>query len=157
MSVDKVSATDEPGVTKIYPQQTGVVGCPFCHDNWKHLDIVSRPSVHVRIIRPLNPVCDGHVLVIHAEHTTSAADDPDIAAALMWAAGYYVAFHELQANIITSIGPDSTQTVFHTHLHIVPRTTGDGLALPWTGQRKAESKSPPDRSDLEFGVRGKRI
>jgi diadenosine tetraphosphate (Ap4A) HIT family hydrolase len=40
----------------------------------------------------------------------------------------------LQANIITSIGPAASQTVMHTHLHIVPRTEGDGLHLPWTGQ-----------------------
>lgn len=117
---------------------SGTVGCVFCHDNWKSLDIVSRPSVHVRIIRPLNPVIDGHVLVIHSEHTTSAADDPDIAAALMWAASYYVAFHELQANIITSIGPDATQSVFHTHVHIIPRRPNDGLKLPWTDQDKGE-------------------
>jgi histidine triad (HIT) family protein len=24
----------------------------------------------------------------------------------------------------------------HLHIHIVPRREGDGLSLPWTGQRK---------------------
>jgi diadenosine tetraphosphate (Ap4A) HIT family hydrolase len=38
------------------------------------------------------------------------------------------------ANFITSAGRDATQTVFHLHIHIVPRHAGDGLALPWTGQ-----------------------
>jgi histidine triad (HIT) family protein len=37
-------------------------------------------------------------------------------------------------NIITSVGAEATQTVFHLHLHVVPRRFGDGLALPWTGQ-----------------------
>lgn len=36
--------------------------------------------------------------------------------------------------VITSIGADATQTVFHTHIHVVPRRPGDGLTLPWTGQ-----------------------
>jgi histidine triad (HIT) family protein len=35
-------------------------------------------------------------------------------------------------NIITSTGSSATQTVFHLHLHVVPRSTGDGLTLPWT-------------------------
>jgi histidine triad (HIT) family protein len=37
-------------------------------------------------------------------------------------------------NIISSKGPAATQTVFHLHLHLVPRTAGDCLALPWTNQ-----------------------
>lgn len=36
-----------------------------------------------------------------------------------------------QWNYITSCGPDTTQTVFHLHGHLVPRTADDGLALPW--------------------------
>jgi diadenosine tetraphosphate (Ap4A) HIT family hydrolase len=114
-----------------------VVGCVFCRDNWDNLDVVTRPSVHVRIIRPLNPVCEGHVLAIHALHSTSVADDPHVAGTLMWAAAYYCGFHELQANIITSIGPDATQTVFHAHLHIVPRRPDDGLLLPWSLQHES--------------------
>ena len=108
--------------------------CPFCKPNWPNLNIVTRPSVHVRIINPLHPVTAGHVLVIHDRHTVDAADDPRTAAVLMHAAASYVRFHRLQANIITSIGPDATQTVFHAHLHVVPRRLGDGLTLPWTGQ-----------------------
>lgn len=34
-------------------------------------------------------------------------------------------------NLITSRGAAATQSVFHLHLHLVPRTEGDGLALPW--------------------------
>lgn len=37
-------------------------------------------------------------------------------------------------NFITSSGLDATQTVFHYHMHIVPRHEGDGLRLPWTDQ-----------------------
>lgn len=109
--------------------------CPFCKPNWPNLDIVTRPSVHVRIINPLNPVTDGHVLVIHDKHTADAAVDPHTAAVLMNAAAEYVRFHQLQANIITSIGPDATQTVRHTHLHVVPRRLNDDLPLPWTPQQ----------------------
>lgn len=36
------------------------------------------------------------------------------------------------SNLITSAGAEATQSVFHLHVHIVPRGENDGLALPWT-------------------------
>jgi diadenosine tetraphosphate (Ap4A) HIT family hydrolase len=119
-----------------------VSGCVFCPDNWDNLDIVERwmpggPAGSVAIIRPLNPVTPGHTLVIHRDHDESAAASRDAsrrACLLMAVAADYVNVNGLQANIITSIGPAASQTVMHTHLHIVPRTEGDGLHLPWTGQ-----------------------
>ncbi|OHT47970.1 hypothetical protein BKG71_25700 [Mycobacteroides chelonae] len=59
-----------------------------------------------------------------------AADLADAAAVYLQRRG------DIQANVITSIGPDATQTVFHTHIHVVPRRENDGLHLPWTGQVK---------------------
>lgn len=115
-------------------ESSSVEGCPFCLPNWKNLDVVSMPSVNVRIIRPLNPVVDGHVLVINAFHTVNAAARPTVAAELMYHAAEHVKLRRIQANIITSIGGAATQTVEHTHTHVVPRRIGDGLHLPWTGQ-----------------------
>ena len=112
--------------------------CPFCPGNWSNLDVVERPDSNPEtlIIRPLDPVTEGHVLVICRAHTADAAMDASVAQHLMYLSARYVARHKLQANIITSIGPNATQTIFHTHLHVVPRRIGDGLHLPWTGQVK---------------------
>ncbi|MEV7006240.1 HIT domain-containing protein [Streptosporangium sp. NPDC051022] len=38
---------------------------------------------------------------------------------------------------MTSAGREATQSVFHLHLHIVPRQDGDGLALPWHSGKAA--------------------
>lgn len=118
--------------------------CPFCRPNWPNLDIVERampvgPTGSVAIVRPLNPVTDGHVLVIHGNHDENVAASFEAsrrAAMLMAVAADYVNVNQLQANIITSIGPAATQTVFHTHIHVVPRRDGDGLRLPWTDQNR---------------------
>lgn len=118
-----------------------MIDCVFCPDNWGNLNIVSYGFDPAIVINPLDPVTPGHVLVIHPTHTANAADDPQIAAVLMSSAAWYVNHHELQANIITSIGPNATQTVMHTHLHIVPRTEGDGLPLPWTPQLQAKARA----------------
>jgi diadenosine tetraphosphate (Ap4A) HIT family hydrolase len=109
--------------------------CPFCRDNWDALNITERYGPDIAILVPLNPVVPGHRLVISDFHSTDAADNPQIAAQLMYSAAVYVRRNKIQANIITSIGEAATQTVLHAHLHVVPRCTDDGLALPWTGQQ----------------------
>ncbi len=85
-------------------------------------------------IEPLNPVTPGHLLVIPREHVTDATADPWWASATMRCAAELAV---PPCNIITSAGRAATQSVFHLHLHIVPRRENDGLALPWySGRRK---------------------
>jgi histidine triad (HIT) family protein len=84
-------------------------------------------------IRPLNPVVPGHVLVLPTTHVRDAGDNPVITAATMRMAAGLVHFTMPEAyNIITSAGEAATQSVFHLHIHLVPRLPGDGLSLPWT-------------------------
>lgn len=108
--------------------------CPFCPDNWPNLDI-RKSDNGLAIITPLNPVTPGHVLAIDAEHTADAAANPRVAGDIMTFAAAWVRDQGIEANIITSIGPLATQTVFHTHLHVVPRRLNDDLPLPWTPQQ----------------------
>lgn len=108
--------------------------CVFCLDNWPNLDIVAEVGP-CAIVRPLDPVIEGHVLVIDAVHTQDASSEATIAGGLMEVAAQYVAEQGIEANIITSIGPLATQTVMHTHLHVVPRVLNDDLPLPWTPQQ----------------------
>jgi len=116
--------------------------CPFCLHNWGKLDIVDRASFFYdppwAIIRPLDPVTPGHVLVISGGHAGSAAENPEQAGKLFTAAARYVAREAIQANIITSIGTFATQSVKHTHIHVVPRVERDLLHLPWTGQKERQ-------------------
>ena len=82
-------------------------------------------------IVPLNPVTDGHLLVIPRDHASDAGENPDATAAVMRHAATLSRVYPA-SNIITSIGAEATQTVFHLHVHVVPRLDGDGLHLPWT-------------------------
>lgn len=83
------------------------------------------------IFRPLNPVTEGHVLVVPRQHITAAHSDSIIASDVMEHAAIYAAGVG-PYNLITSFGIEATQTIFHLHLHVVPRRAGDGLRLPWT-------------------------
>lgn len=81
---------------------------------------------------PLNPVTDGHTLVIPAQHVANYTVDPEVTALTMRRAAELAPHVDRESNLITSCGPKATQTVFHLHVHIVPRRNGDGLHLPWT-------------------------
>lgn len=79
---------------------------------------------------PLNPVTEGHLLVIPKVHVADVGHDPYVSATTMQRAAQLAATQ--WCNVITSRGRVATQTVFHLHFHIVPRREDDGLALPWT-------------------------
>ncbi len=90
--------------------------------------IVRRWPDAVAIV-PQYPVTDGHLLVIPARHVSDFTSKPTVSALAMLRASELA---EPPANVITSAGSEATQTVRHLHLHVGPRRTGDGLALPWT-------------------------
>jgi len=110
--------------------------CPFCEivAGRAPATIVQQWDDAVAIV-PLGPVVDGHLLVIPTVHVSDFTTDPAVSAATMRRAS------ELAAgmgsyNVITSKGRPATQSVFHLHLHLVPRAVDDGLALPWySGKR----------------------
>lgn len=93
---------------------------------------------NVAYFTPLNPVIEGHLLFIPAFHVTDFTELPNVTGRVMKAAAQYArhAGGEWDWNVITSKGSLATQTVFHLHVHLVPRVAGDGLHLPWTGQAK---------------------
>ncbi|MFE9247079.1 HIT family protein [Nocardiopsis sp. NPDC006938] len=90
-------------------------------------------------IRPRSGGCtDGHVMVIPRTHVQDAGEDPAVTGATMVRAAELMAEMDA-ANIITSKGVDATQSVFHLHVHVVPRASGDELPLPWTPQHAARA------------------
>jgi histidine triad (HIT) family protein len=118
-------------------------GCVFCQrvDNHEYDQKLSAMGL-IAVFEPLNPVVPGHLLVVPRQHVRDAAEDPEVTGNVMSWAAFTVQQLGIQANIITSIGPDATQSVFHLHVHIVPRRPDDGLALPWTGQEEKLATPP---------------
>lgn len=80
---------------------------------------------------PLNPVVKGHYLVVPKYHVEDFTSFPTVSARTMMRASMIASPN---CNLITSAGKDATQTIFHMHLHVIPRREGDGLKLPWTDQ-----------------------
>jgi histidine triad (HIT) family protein len=86
----------------------------------------------------INPATRGHALVVPRIHTRDLLEiDPEDLAAVAHAGQRLArtAKATLEAdgiNLLNSCGADAWQTVFHFHLHVIPRYEGDPLRLPWT-------------------------
>ncbi len=106
--------------------------CPFCEINEGRApaEFVDEWSDAFAIV-PHNPVVDGHTLVIPKTHVPDFGHNPDVTAATMKRAAQLAQKSAQPMNLITSRGREATQSVWHLHLHLVPRAANDGLALPW--------------------------
>ncbi|QEC49921.1 HIT family protein [Baekduia soli] len=85
----------------------------------------------------INPATRGHALVVPRTHAADVlAIDPDDLAAVA-RAGRQQARRVMErlgadgVNLLNSCGADAWQTVFHFHLHVIPRYRDDPLRLPW--------------------------
>ncbi|MFI5733090.1 HIT family protein [Kribbella sp. NPDC051587] len=84
------------------------------------------------------PATPGHLLVIPRAHSTDLRETaPEDLTAITLLAQSLISrvIDRLDgatgANLLSCIGPDAWQTVFHTHLHVIPRYPNDPMVLPW--------------------------
>ncbi len=85
-------------------------------------------------IGQVNP---GHVLVASKRHATTLLDlTPEEAGAALQTArrialAIQAVFDPPGFTLLQANGREGEQTVFHFHLHVVPRHAGDGMTLGW--------------------------
>jgi histidine triad (HIT) family protein len=83
------------------------------------------------------PATRGHALVIPRAHSADLLSvDPEDLAAVALAAQRLAASAKERlgadgVNLLNSCGRAAWQTVFHFHVHVIPRYQGDPLRLPW--------------------------
>lgn len=85
----------------------------------------------------INPGTRGHALVIPKAHARDVleigADDLAACArtAQLIAGRQRERLGAAGVNLVNSCGSAAWQTVFHFHIHVIPRYEGDPLKLPW--------------------------
>jgi len=83
------------------------------------------------------PATRGHALVVPRTHTTDLIEvsDEDLAAVIAAARRLASRMQDRLGadgvNLINSCGAAAWQTVFHFHMHVIPRYADDPLRLPW--------------------------
>jgi histidine triad (HIT) family protein len=85
----------------------------------------------------INPATSGHALVVPREHSADLMEisDDDLerttVAARRLARKMEAALEPAGYNVLNACRPAAWQTVFHFHLHVIPRYEDDPLKLPW--------------------------
>jgi histidine triad (HIT) family protein len=113
--------------------------CIFCKIVAREIPaLIIEEDDDVLAFMDIAPATRGHALVIPKKHASDLWEiEPDQLAAVAKAA-QRVALRMRDRlapdglNLVNSNGPAAWQTVFHFHVHVIPRYVGDPLRLPWT-------------------------
>ncbi len=90
-----------------------------------------------RVILDLNPAAKGHSLVLPKEHYANLFEIPvDVlgraaAVAKKVSQKLFSGLHATGLNLVQNNGASAGQTVFHFHLHMIPRYDGDSVRVGW--------------------------
>lgn len=135
---------------------SGSAGCVFCAivAGETEADLVLDEPELVAFL-DTRPVFKGHVLLVPREHVDTL---PDLPASLR--DGFLEAAQRLATAVVEGLGAQGSfvamnnvvsQSVPHLHLHVVPRTKGDGLrGFFWPRTRYDD---PEDRSRYAARIR----
>lgn len=91
-----------------------------------------------RVIFDLGPASKGHALILPKKHFDDvfSMDEETASKVFVVAAKVAKAMKEVLKcdgmNILQNNGTIAGQTVFHFHMHLIPRYEGDGINIGWT-------------------------
>ena len=90
-----------------------------------------------RVILDLGPASKGHSLILPKKHAANIYELPDETAGKAMILAKHMATRlteELKCdgfNIVQNNGEIAGQTVFHFHMHLIPRYQGDNVGITW--------------------------
>jgi len=124
---------------------TDAQGCVFCAIAARQAEAsVVHEDETVVVFMDLNPVTPGHLLVVPREHAVGLEDLDAATGARVWSVGHDMARALRRTslrcegiNVLVCDGEAAFQTVFHFHLHVIPRYAGDGWTLKAASPERA--------------------
>lgn len=91
-----------------------------------------------RVILDLGPATKGHALILPKAHHENILELPDELAAKAMLLAKKMTGRMMEVlkcdglNVVQNNGPAAGQTVFHFHMHLIPRNEGDKAGIAWT-------------------------
>jgi histidine triad (HIT) family protein len=127
--------------------------CVFCRIRaGKEPASIIYQDERVTAFMDIQPVNEGHVLVIPNVHAAELGELNPEAAADLFRAAHMIAGAIRRSdvrceaiNLWMADGKAAGQTVFHVHLHLIPRYKGDGLSL----QFPPDHREAPTRAEFD--------
>lgn len=107
-----------------------------------------------RVILDLGPATRGHALVLpkeHAEDLTEMTEEGTAAAFLVakkMAVRMKEKLHCDGINIVQNNGTVAGQTVFHFHIHLIPRYLKDGQHIGWKAGKPSQEELEEIRTQI---------
>ena len=111
--------------------------CPFCDliHGAAEVSVCYEDAIAIAFL-DIQPVNEGHVLVVPREHYERLEDVPREVGLHL----YHVSTRLIPVvqqvsgapdmNVVVNSGPAAGQDVFHFHVHLIPRRAGDGFDVP---------------------------
>ena len=108
-----------------------------------------------KVILDRFPSGEGHALILPKNHVANIFEiDPEqagrlfsLAAKLAKAMKEVLGFEHM--NILQNNGTVAGQTVFHFHIHLIPRWEGDGINIGWTPTEPTDEEIAAVKAKLE--------
>lgn len=109
-----------------------------------------------KAILDVNPAARGHVIILPKKHAANIYELPDEDASKVMVVAKKIAtavrdaFHCEGVNILQNNGEAAGQTVFHLHVHVIPRFSGDTVNIGWK-----PGDMPEDMDVIAAEIKGK--
>lgn len=134
--------------------------CIFCAIAERRADasVVFEDDVVVAFM-DVAPVTPGHLLVVPREHAVGLEDLDPSTSGRVWSVGHHLAralrrseFAPEGINVLLCDGEAAFQTVFHFHLHVIPRYKGDGWSVSLETLARDKSTLEGDARMIRAGI-----
>ncbi|WP_409470371.1 HIT family protein [Streptomyces sp. HC307] len=136
--------------------------CAFCNIVAHHGRArVVHEDAHTVAFFPLTPATWGHTLVVPRTHAADLWDMEDaevqrlMCSLLAVGRTLRVVLDPAGMNIIHSAGRAASQTVFHAHVHLVPRWDGDAVGNIWPPREPARDEAALDELARQIRAKGR--
>lgn len=99
-----------------------------------------------KVILDLGPATKGHALILPKNHYANLYELPDETASKVMILAKKMAINMTEKlkcdgfNLVQNNGKAAGQTVFHFHLHLIPRYEDDGQTLGWKPMEPAQEE-----------------
>jgi histidine triad (HIT) family protein len=137
-----------------------MANCVFCKIIAKEIPAnVVHEDEHTLAFMDLGQVNPGHVLVAVKAHAENVYALDDVQAGAVFrsvarvARAIRAAFAPQGLSVYQANGSAAGQTVFHFHVHLVPRYENDGMNLTWPVKNPARDKLEEYAAKVRAGLR----
>ncbi len=135
-------------------------GCIFCAIVARQAEAsVVYEDETVVVFMDRNPVTPGHLLLVPREHAVGLEDLDQATSAHVWSVGHDMARALRRSsmrcegiNVLICDGEVAFQTVFHFHLHVIPRYAGDGWTLKSESPERERSLLDSDAQAIKDAI-----